>query len=88
MITSFDKEMTTPIAAQLIKNGVELLLSETTVSLAEGPEGLGVRLKSGKTLSTRLVVVGVEMKPENSLAVAGGLTVGPGGGIRVNDQVH
>src|SRR5262249_50891268 len=85
VLASFDEEMTTPIADEMRKHGVELLVNESVGSFAEGSQGLEVRLGSGRILDAQLVVVGVGVRPENSLAVAAGLAVGLRGGIRVND---
>jgi rhodanese-related sulfurtransferase len=43
-----------------------------------------VTLKSGRRLTCQLVSLGVGVRPENALAVAAGLDVGPRGGVRVN----
>jgi NADPH-dependent 2,4-dienoyl-CoA reductase/sulfur reductase-like enzyme/rhodanese-related sulfurtransferase len=88
VLSSFDDEMTTPIAEELRRHGVELLLNDTAGSLVVGRHGLEVRLKSGRLLDAQLVVFGIGVKPENSLAVAAGLAVGSGGGIRVNEHLQ
>jgi len=88
LLASFDEEMTTPLAAHLAEHGVELLLNDSAESFAEADQGIDVRLRSGRVLPARMVVVGVGVRPENGLAVAAGLTVGPRGGIRVNDHLQ
>jgi len=88
LLASFDKEMTTPLAAHMVEQGVELLLNDSAGALAQGHDGLEVRLRSGRCLAAPLVILGVGVRPENSLAVAAGLTVGPRGGIRVNDHLQ
>ena len=62
-----------------------MLLAESADAFESSPEGLVVLLKSGRKLSTQLVVLGVGVRPENKLAVDAGLEVGPRGGIRVNE---
>jgi NADPH-dependent 2,4-dienoyl-CoA reductase/sulfur reductase-like enzyme/rhodanese-related sulfurtransferase len=88
VLPPFDKEMTTPIAQELISQGVSLLLGQATEAFEQGPDGLVARLKSGQRLSAQLVVLGVGVRPENKLALAAGLEVGPRGGIRVNDHLQ
>ncbi len=88
VLTSFDKEMTTPVAAHLAEHGVEVILNDSAESFTEADLGLEVRLRLGRVLPARMVVVGVGVRPENGLAVAAGLTVGPRGGIRVNDHLQ
>ncbi len=88
VLPPFDKEMTTPIAEQLQAKGVSLLLGESAEAFEPGSEGITVRLKSGRRLPAQLVVLGVGVRPENQLAVAAGLQVGPRGGIRVNEHLQ
>jgi NADPH-dependent 2,4-dienoyl-CoA reductase/sulfur reductase-like enzyme/rhodanese-related sulfurtransferase len=88
VLPPFDKEMTTPIAQELISKGVSLLLGQSAEEFDQAPDGLVVRLKSGQRLPAQLVVLGVGVRPENKLAVAAGLEVGPRGGIRVNDHLQ
>jgi NADPH-dependent 2,4-dienoyl-CoA reductase/sulfur reductase-like enzyme/rhodanese-related sulfurtransferase len=88
VLPPFDKEMTTPIAEHLAEKGVSLLLGESAEAFAEAPDGLTVRLKSGQHLPAQLVILGVGVRPENRLAVAAGLEVGPRGGIRVNEHLQ
>jgi NADPH-dependent 2,4-dienoyl-CoA reductase/sulfur reductase-like enzyme/rhodanese-related sulfurtransferase len=88
VLPPFDKEMTTPIAEHLATKGVCLMLGQSAEAFEQGPDGLTVRLKSGQRLTAQLVVLGVGVRPENKLAVAAGLEVGPRGGIRVNDHLQ
>jgi NADPH-dependent 2,4-dienoyl-CoA reductase/sulfur reductase-like enzyme/rhodanese-related sulfurtransferase len=88
VLASFDKEMTTPLVELLSEHGVEVLLNESAVAFSLGRQGLDVRLRSGRVLSADLVIVGIGVRPESSLAVAAGLTVGPRGGVRVNDHLQ
>ncbi len=88
VLPPLDPEMTTPVAEQLRAHGVELFLGQSAQAIEASPEGLIVRLPSGRRLAAELVVLGVGVRPENRLAVAAGLEVGPGGGIRVNEQLQ
>jgi NADPH-dependent 2,4-dienoyl-CoA reductase/sulfur reductase-like enzyme/rhodanese-related sulfurtransferase len=88
VLPPFDKEMTTPLAQELQRKGVSLLLGQSAEAFEERPGGLTVRLKSGQQLSTQLVVLGVGVRPENSLAVAASLEVGPRAGIKVNEHLQ
>jgi NADPH-dependent 2,4-dienoyl-CoA reductase/sulfur reductase-like enzyme/rhodanese-related sulfurtransferase len=88
ILASFDREMTTPIARHLVDQGVELILNDSAGAFAEGQAGLEVKLRSGRCLEAQLVVIGVGVRPENSLAVGAGLAVGLRGGIRVNDHLQ
>jgi NADPH-dependent 2,4-dienoyl-CoA reductase/sulfur reductase-like enzyme/rhodanese-related sulfurtransferase len=88
VLPPFDKEMTTPIVRELAHRGVTLILGESAEGFEPGPDGLIVRLKSGLNLPAQLVVLGVGVRPENKLAVAAGLKVGPRGGIQVDEHLR
>ncbi len=88
ILTSFDKEMTQPIVAELANKGVTLLLGQSAEAVEKSDEGLVVCLNSGQRLPAQLVIFGIGVRPENKLAVDAGLEVGPRGGIRVNDNLQ
>ena len=85
VLSPFDAEMTTPLLAALAETGVEVLLGQTAAAITPGPDGMTVTLASGDARTAQLVVFGVGVRPENTLAVQAGLEVGPRGGIRVNE---
>ncbi len=85
VLPPFDKEMTAPILETLLAKGVTVLLGQSAEGFEPAAEGLVIRLKSGQQLAAQLVILGVGVRPENQLAVAAGLEVGPRGGIRVNE---
>lgn len=88
VLPPFDKEMTTPIAQELARKGVTLLLGQSAEGFEPVAEGIGVRLQSGQRLAAQLVILGVGVRPENKLAVEAKLAVGPRGGIQVNAQLQ
>lgn len=88
VLPPFDLEMTTPIATELVDKGVVLMLGQSAEAFEQAPQGLLVRLKSGECLPTQLVILSVGVRPENTLAVAAGLEVGPRGGIKVNEHMQ
>lgn len=84
VLTPFDHEITAPILQELEHQGVVVRLKESVTGFESGSQGLLVKLASGPTLAANLVLVGIGVRPENRLAVAAGLAVGPRGGIQVN----
>jgi NADPH-dependent 2,4-dienoyl-CoA reductase/sulfur reductase-like enzyme/rhodanese-related sulfurtransferase len=88
VLPPFDREMTTPIIEHLAARGVTVLLRDAAEAIVPAAEGLKVHLKSGRDLVAQLVVLGVGVRPENSLAVAAGLEVGSRGGIRVDEYLR
>jgi len=81
ILPPWDAEMVVPVAEHLREKGVELRLADAAESIDEHGSSMMVRLKSGEQVRADLVVMSVGVRPENSLAVAAGLEVGPRGGI-------
>lgn len=88
VLPPLDKEMSQPILAALRAKGVDVRLSNSATAIEATPSGLLVQFKSGAPVTADLVILGVGVRPENQLAVAAGLEVGPRGGIRVNDRLQ
>jgi NADPH-dependent 2,4-dienoyl-CoA reductase/sulfur reductase-like enzyme/rhodanese-related sulfurtransferase len=88
VLPPLDKELTTPLAKALGDHGVTLVLGDSAAAFEPAEGGIRVRLESGRRLEAQLVVLGVGVRPENTLAVEAGLEVGPRGGIRVNDRLQ
>lgn len=88
VLPPLDREMTAPIAQHLAAKGVTLLLGDSAEAFEQSPDGIVVRLKSGRSLPAQLVILGVGVRPESKLAADAGLEVGPRGGIRVNPHLQ
>lgn len=90
LLTVLDPEMSTPIAAEVRRHGVDLVLDEEIVGFERqgGSDGLVVVGQSGRRFEADLVVVGVGVRPETGLAEASGLGLGSTGAIRVNPQMQ
>ncbi len=88
VLPPFDKEMTTPLAQELAAKGVTLMLGESAEAFEQTSTGLTVRLKSGRTVSAQLVILGIGVRPENTLATNAGLEIGGRGGVRVDKQMR
>jgi NADPH-dependent 2,4-dienoyl-CoA reductase/sulfur reductase-like enzyme/rhodanese-related sulfurtransferase len=82
-----DREMTAGVLHELSRHGVELLLGDSAEGFERNGDSLIIQLKSGRQLATDMVVLGVGVRPENSLAVDAGLAVGPRGGILVDEHM-
>ena len=88
VLPPLDREMTADVVRELTGHGVRLLLGESADAFEQAGGGLTVKLKSGRQLQTDIVVLGVGVRPENTLAVDAGLAVGPRGGIRVDEHMR
>lgn len=88
VLPPLDREMTTPIVDALASHGVQLHLSDAAESFEQDATDLVVRLKSGRSLTGQLVVLGVGVRPESELAAKAGLELNARGGIRVNEYLQ
>jgi NADPH-dependent 2,4-dienoyl-CoA reductase/sulfur reductase-like enzyme/rhodanese-related sulfurtransferase len=83
-----DREMTAPIVECLEAHGVSLRLGQSAEAFEPSADGMDVHLESGEVLPAQLVILGIGVRPENTLAVGAGLAVGARGGIRVDEQMR
>jgi NADPH-dependent 2,4-dienoyl-CoA reductase/sulfur reductase-like enzyme/rhodanese-related sulfurtransferase len=83
-----DPEMAAPLMEHLAAKGVELHLGDGLARIDEENGRLIVVAESGTRLPADLVILGVGVKPETTLARAAGLPIGPRGGIVVDAQMR
>ncbi|MEW6750987.1 MAG: FAD-dependent oxidoreductase [Candidatus Latescibacterota bacterium] len=89
VMPSLDPEMAQPVCDRLRERGVQVHLGDGVAAFEAGPEGdLLVRTRSGKGYAADLVVLGIGVRPEASLARAVGLEIGELGGIRVDEEMR
>jgi len=83
-----DAEMTKPILQTLRDHGVDVRLGENVVKIEKTDHGLRLILGSGGSLETSMLMVGIGVKPEVSLAESAGLRIGKSGGIWVDEHMR
>jgi NADPH-dependent 2,4-dienoyl-CoA reductase/sulfur reductase-like enzyme/rhodanese-related sulfurtransferase len=84
-----DAEMAAFVAAHLRANGVNLRLGSGVQAFQQrSGGGLRVTTSSGDTIDTDIVILGMGVRPETSLAIDAGLQLGERGGIRVDDRMQ
>ncbi|MBT9581834.1 FAD-dependent oxidoreductase [bacterium] len=88
LLPPMDREMTTPLQEVLKREQVTLHLGDSLETIERTDQGLKVHLKSGLTGTTDVVILGVGVRPENGLAMQAGLSVGPRGGVQVDEQMR
>jgi len=89
VLPPLDAEMASYASERLRANGVELRLGESAVSFERHPErGLILHTSKGVTLNTDLVILGIGVRPESTLAREAGLELGELGGIRVDSYMR
>jgi NADPH-dependent 2,4-dienoyl-CoA reductase/sulfur reductase-like enzyme/rhodanese-related sulfurtransferase len=84
VLAPLDPEMAAPVAAELAANAVQLRLGTALAKVL--PDA--VELAGGETLGADLVLMAVGVRPEAGLARAAGLTIGPRGGIVVDESMR
>lgn len=84
VMISMDVEMVTPLHDHLRKNGIQLLLDTPLTGITQGTGKLVVN----NEIQTDLVILGLGVRPETSLAKNAGLAIGKRGGIAVNSQMR
>ncbi len=84
-----DPEMAVMIANRLEKNGVQLCLDTSVESFAKNEKGsLTVKVSSGKSLDTDLVILAIGVRPETTLFENAGLRLGECGGVQVDEYMQ
>ncbi|GAA4828855.1 nitrite reductase large subunit NirB [Algivirga pacifica] len=68
--------------------GLEFHLSQQTASFVGGEQLTGLQFANGEQLLTDMVVISAGIKPRDELARTCGLSVGPRGGVIVDDHMR
>lgn len=88
LLPPLDPEMASYATERLQANGVHVRLGEAVERFEQLPDkSLRVRTSKGETLDTDLVIVGIGVRPESTLARDAGLELGALGGIRVDEYM-
>ncbi len=81
VLAPLDPEMASFVAAEIVKNKVNLYLGNSVATINPN----SVTLANGAEIPAELVIMSIGVRPETSLAVATDLTIGARGGIAVNE---
>lgn len=85
VMAPLDFEMAQLVHQELNRHGVNLILSDGVAGFSE--QGRLVKLESGQTIQTDLIILAIGVTPDNALAKAGGLAMGPRGHLLTNAQM-
>jgi NADPH-dependent 2,4-dienoyl-CoA reductase/sulfur reductase-like enzyme/rhodanese-related sulfurtransferase len=90
VMSMVDREMAQPMSDAIRAAGVDLRLGTRVSGFEPGARGRGLKLgfADGGRLDTDLVVMAVGVRPENGLAQAAGLALGPLGHISVDARMQ
>ncbi|MGM0845563.1 MAG: CoA-disulfide reductase [Bacillota bacterium] len=86
VMAPLDYEMAAIVHQHLRDQGVDLILEDGVKAFSN--QGKELTLVSGKVIYTDMTIMSIGVKPESSLAVNAGLSVGERGGILVNDYMQ
>ncbi len=88
LMAPFDRDMASFIHAEILKNGVHLMLDTMVEGCADTACGIDVKLKKAPTLHSDMVVMAIGVAPETTLAKDAGIELGIKGSIVVNDKME
>ena len=88
VMTPIDFSMASLVHQHLMDKGVNLYLEQAVASFERDGKGLKVTFKNGQSIAADIVILSIGVRPETNLARAAGLTIGPAGGIAVNDYLQ
>ncbi len=83
VMAPLDPEMATPVHQRLRDRGVDLRLGVSVTAIGDQV----VNLSDGSTLPGEVVVAAIGVRPDTTLARMAGLTIGPRGGIAVDEKM-
>ena len=84
-----DPEMTVPLVAELRRQGVDVQLSNPAAGFEAGPaDRMTVLTQNGDRWVVGVVILALGVRPDARLAREAGLTIGPTGGIQVDEQMR
>jgi len=88
VISPLDFEMAALVHQHLKDKGIELYLEDGVKSVSHSEDYSIVSLNSKKEIKTDMLVLGIGVTPENSLAKAAKLELGERGGIKVDKNLR
>jgi NADPH-dependent 2,4-dienoyl-CoA reductase/sulfur reductase-like enzyme/rhodanese-related sulfurtransferase len=83
-----DRDMAAIVHQYMIKKGIKLHLNSQVTGIKGTAKVESVQLADGSSIETQMVILGIGVKPETSLAIQAGLAIGSTGGILVNEYLQ
>ncbi len=87
VMAPLDFEMAQLLHETIDLNGVALVLGDGVESFHDTNDGVNITLKSGKVVSTELVILSIGVRPNGQLAKEAGLEMNKRGGVIVDDHL-
>lgn len=86
VLPPFDADMARFVSDHLVGQGVDVILNDGIKAFHGDPRATAIELASGRTIPTDMVILSIGVRPELQLAKDAGLTIGPSGGIAVDEH--
>ncbi|QQE78079.1 FAD-dependent oxidoreductase [Alicyclobacillus sp. SO9] len=88
VLPPFDAEITTPVLKELNRMGVNVIVGDGIASFSGVDRVSGLTLESGKDIKADMVIMGLGVRPDTSIAQEAGLETGFAGALRVNEYLQ
>jgi len=88
ILAPFDSEISNILEFELINNGLKLMTSEKVVEFQEVENEIIIKLESGKTVTTDIVILSIGVSPDTKFLQNSGINLGEKGHILVNENLE
>ena len=88
ILGSFDSEILNILEFELVNNGLKLMTSEKVVEFQEAENEIIIKLESGKTVTTDIVILSIGVSPDTKFLQNSGINLGEKGHILVNENLE
>ena len=88
ILAPFDSEISNILEYELVNNGIELMTSEKVVEFQEDGNEIIIKLESGKTVTTDMVILSIGVSPDTKFLQNSGVNLGERGHILVNENLE
>ena len=88
ILAPFDSEISNILEYELVNNGINLLISEKVVEFQENGNEIIIKLESGKSITTNIVILSIGVSPDTKFLQSSGINLGERGHILVNENLE
>ena len=88
ILAPFDSEISNILEYELVNNGIELMTSEKVVEFQEDANKIIIKLESGKSVTTDMVILSIGVSPDTKFLQGSGINLGERGHILVNENLE
>ena len=88
ILAPFDSEISNILEYELVDNGINLLISEKVTKFQEDKDEVIIKLESGKSVTTDMVILSIGVSPDTEFLQNSGINLGERGHILVNENLE